>query len=402
MAKVAKTLAQNAAEVEAGLTLPNKAEACRQHIKSLETPIDVLAAHAAFKTLWAGTFLGDLPKNHYRFYVNEMGIEVASGRKGAFSAAGGEEDESTAGEMMTLKVEMNETSDIDPTLLIPLRTNTPFDNIVSKRQGCMPGTVNMITGESGAGKTTISVNVADAIKRNNPGKTAGMLQGEMNRLDWAEECLDNPSLRKMAVIFLLDYLDAPNFVELVEEALGMWDFVIVDSFEVILEQIKETKGWTGKKAEKELINMLNRIAELGKCLFVIQHYTKAGTYAGSTKLKHLTTSMIFVMFDKTGERFVIFTKNRRCGHMVNKPLYFTKSKVTGELEFDGKRFENEQAVVQHIDNEKAAVKEEGNIFESMRLRIAAGLPAIGAAEAAAIDADGTSEGFNEGGMTIAA
>ena len=401
MAKSNTTLALNAAQVNDGLKMPNKAEACRQHIKAQQAPIDVAVAHLAFKADWLGTDLEETNKAHYAFYVNELGIEKLSGRKGAFG--GDDETVAPAGEMMTLRIETNEDSNIDPSVLIPLRTNSAFDDVISKRGGCMPGTVNMITGESGAGKTTICVNVADAIKANNPGKTAGMLQGEMNRLDWAEECLDNPNLRKMSVIFLLDYLDAPNFVELVEEALGMWDFVIVDSFEVILEQIKETKGWTAKKAEKELINMLNRIAELGKCLFVIQHYTKGGTYAGSTKLKHLTTSMIFVMFDKNGERFVLFTKNRRCGHMVNKPLYFTKSKDTGALQFDQMRFNNEQAVAKHVDNEKEVLKSEGSIFEKMRERLAQGLPAMGVEEEAAINADNeAAANFNEGNMTIAA
>lgn len=400
MAKNTENIAKNAQEVAEGLTMPNKAQACRQHIKAQQQPMNVAAAHADFKAIWVGTEFADLPKGHYSFYVNELGVERVSGRAGAFSNEA--EEVAPVGELMKLKVENSENSSIDPSFLVPLRTNSAFDKIISKRGGCMPGTVNMITGESGAGKTTICVNVADAVKVNNPGKTAGILQGEMNRLDWEEECADNISLKRMNVIFLLDYLDAPNFVELVEEALGMWDFVIVDSFEVIVEQIKETKAWTSKKAEKELINMLNRIAELGKCLFVIQHYTKGGTYAGSTKLKHLTTSMIFVMFDKTGERFVIFTKNRRCGHMVNKPLYFTKSKVTGQLEFDGQRFDNEQAVVVHVENEKEQIKSEGGLFEQMRARLAAGLPAMGAEEEAAINGTEDNENFNEGNMSIAA
>jgi predicted ATP-dependent serine protease len=250
-------------------------------------------------------------------------------------------------------------------VLVPLKTNTGFDAIVSKRGGVMPGTVNMITGESGAGKTTVCANVATYIKEANPGATAGIIQAEMNKLDWYEECADNAMLKQLDVVFLLNLLDAPNFLELVEEALGRWDFVIVDSFEVILEQLREVKGWTGKKAEKELINLLNRVAETGKALFVIQHYTKGGTYAGSTKLKHLTTAMIFVMFDKNNERYVTFTKNRRCGHMVNKRLYFTKSRETGQLVFDQRRFENEEAVAAHIVVERDALNGEGSVFNEL-------------------------------------
>ncbi len=255
---------------------------------------------------------------------------------------------------------------IDPSYLIPLKTNTKLDDLLSKRGGAMPGTVTMITGESGAGKTTVSTNVAEMIKLNNPGKTTGFISGEMDQLDWYEECADNKMLEDLETIFLLEYLDAPDFMTILEQSLSKWNFCVVDSFEAILDQIKEATGLTGRKAEAEFIKLLRKIArEQGVAFFVIQQYTKGGTYVGSTKIKHLTTSMVYVRFDENGNRYVVYEKNRRNGSIVNKKLYFTKNKITGLIEFDNNKFDNERAMEDFQQAEKAHLSTEGELFTSL-------------------------------------
>jgi ABC-type dipeptide/oligopeptide/nickel transport system ATPase component len=264
-------------------------------------------------------------------------------------------------ELEYITIDLN---NINPEQFIPLTTNTAFDLIASKRNGIMKGTVYMITGESGAGKTTVTTNIADYIKENNENATAGFISGEMDRLDWTEECLDNPRLAELETIFLLEYLDAPNYVEILTEALRKHDYVVLDSFEVILDQLKEIKGWTGKKAESELINILRQAAaDTGNTIMVIQQYTKGGTFVGSNKIKHLLTGLIYVMFDENDDRYVVFTKNRRGGHMINKRLYFTKNKENGRLEFDRTRFENDQAIRQHQEEELNNIAEEEGLFD---------------------------------------
>ena len=175
---------------------------------------------------------------------------------------------------------------------------------------------------------------------------------------------------------MLEYIDAPNYLEILIEALKKWNFVILDSFEVIIDQLKELKGWTTKKAESELITILRKAStESGATIFAIQQYTKGGTFVGSNKIKHMLTGMIFVMFDKNGDRYVVFTKNRRGGHMVGKRLYFTKNKENGRLEFDGLRLENEIAIIQHSQDEMNKIQEEQGLFDEQILAKAAELQA---------------------------
>lgn len=275
----------------------------------------------------------------------------------------------TEKELVVKTIDLN---NIDKARFNAIPTGTAFDTIASKRNGIMPGTTYIITGESGAGKTTVATNIADYLKENNEDYTAGFISCEMDEDDWTEECIDNPRLAELETIFMLDYLDASNYADILTEGLKKWNFVILDSFEVVIDQLREIKGWTAKKAEAELINIMRKAAADSGCtILAIQQYTKGGTFVGSNKIKHMLTGMIFVKFDKHGERYIIFTKNRRGGHMVGKPLYFTKNKETGRIEFDGTRFENDMAIIQFSQEEAAKIQEESGLFDEEVLKRAA-------------------------------
>jgi energy-coupling factor transporter ATP-binding protein EcfA2 len=252
---------------------------------------------------------------------------------------------------------------VDKELFVPLKTNTAFDKIASKRGGLMKGTAYILTGESGAGKTTIATNIGDYLKEADPTVTVGFVSGEMDETDWTEECFDNPRLAEIPTVFLLNYLDAPNYMDVLLRGLTDFNYCIVDSFEVIIDQLKDRYGYTAKKAETELINLLRQAASKGVTIVCIQQYTKGGTFVGSNKIKHLLTGMMFVMFDKDGDRYIKFTKNRRGGHMVNKKLYYTKNPKTGRLEFDAARFESEEAFSQLKRAEAAKLMDDQGLLD---------------------------------------
>ena len=260
--------------------------------------------------------------------------------------------------------------EIDPIILKPMPTGTAFDSLISKRGGALRSCVVMITGESGAGKTTVCTNIADYIEELDQNTKTGFISGEMELVDWYEECSDNPRLKRLETIFLLDYIDASNYMTVLEEALSKWDYCILDSFQVVVEQIQEVLGISSKKAETKLIALMRRIAkDHNVCIFCINQYSKSGTYVGSTKIKHLTTAMIFVLFDKNGERYLIFTKNRRNGHAVGKRLYFTKDKDTGRILFDAERLATQEWTADQKAEDKARLQEESQKFDDMIRRL---------------------------------
>lgn len=313
-----------------------------------------------------------ITKANYNFYANKAskaGIWTPAPQTIELSVNLNDNNNYPAAVDRAFEVNTVILGDVDKSKFVGLTTGTGFDIISSTAQGPMRGTVTMVTGESGAGKTTICTNIAKYINKHNKKVTTGFISAEMDRNDWTFECIHNELLADLETVFLLEYLDAPNYLEILVQALSRWDYVVVDSFEVILDQLKELKGWSSKKAESELIKLLRAAAfEQHSCLMVIQQWTKSGGYVGSTKIKHLTTAMIYVMFDDNGERYMVYTKNRRCGHMVGKRLYFTKNKQTGMLEFDTNRLKNVLAVQQHSENNKASLEKDDSEFENILLQ----------------------------------
>lgn len=233
-----------------------------------------------------------------------------------------------------------QTVKIDKTNLQPIKTGTALDRLFSRKDGIMPGTVNIITGESGAGKTTITTNACVYAKRLNKKLSAGCLHGEMSMLDWEEECEKNEGLRELPAVFLRNFnkYTGNEYLAAIKKALGTFRLCILDSLAVVSDRIKEQTNMSEKEAMFWLLDTMNELAESELIAFlVIQHFTKGKEYHGPARLKHDTTSMAYVLFDKSNEPFIIFHKNRRGAGLLKMPLYTKLDAKTGMLTFDDVR-----------------------------------------------------------------
>jgi hypothetical protein len=130
-----------------------------------------------------------------------------------------------------------------------------------------------------------------------------------------------------------------------------WDYVIVDSFMDVKDKVKDSEfnKMSATATETWLIGLLIKHTkgqnEAGKytAFDVIQHITKGGTYAGSTKLKHNTTAMLYVRVDmQSNERYMVYVKNRRGD--INKKLYIIKNE--DGLDFNSKKYNELEKALQ--------------------------------------------------------
>ena len=220
--------------------------------------------------------------------------------------------------------------EFDPNLFVPMKTKTIVDSILSTEGGIFPGTNTVIIGDPGVGKSTVLLDwVANMQKE---GKKVLFVSGEMNEIDMYGYVNRFPKFGDLPIMFLGDYSDKPKqaFEQVLAEG---YDIVLVDSWAEVTSMVKDQMGWARCKVESWMLDLLDKHNKANntsskKTAFVcIQQMTKAGDFAGSNRLKHMTTAMAALRFDGRGrdtERYIEFSKNRR-GEVGDK-IYFSLSR----------------------------------------------------------------------------
>jgi predicted ATP-dependent serine protease len=231
-------------------------------------------------------------------------------------------------------VKMNELS-FDPDLFKCLKTHKPIDTLLSSEGGFPRATNFMLVGDPGVGKSTVAMDILADLQNN--GASVLFISGEMDRVDLYRYVQRYPKFGDLDILFLGEYIDE-NPKSIIETMLNRgYDVVLIDSFVEVQDTVAEASGMTAKKTEKWLIdlmrhhNMSNNDSKKWTSFLCIQQVTKDGVFLGSNKLKHNTTGMMELRFDKDGTRYVMFTKNRR--GEVNIKMRFDLS-VTEDVKYD--------------------------------------------------------------------
>jgi predicted ATP-dependent serine protease len=216
--------------------------------------------------------------------------------------------------------------------------------------GIYGGTVNIVIGESGVGKSTVLLDFLSSVQDQNPEARILYVSSEMTRNDILFYYKKTPAIGKVPTLLLMDYMAAGQLSAVLESAFnGEHDIIVLDSYQDVLVKLKEAQGWRSTQAESWLTNMMIDAAEKNGCaVLAIQHMTKGGTYVGSTYLKHATTAMLEIRFDISGQRYIEFSKNRRGGSGVGKRLYYSLDKE-GAVVYDTDRFK-ETEEIRDIEN----------------------------------------------------
>lgn len=212
-------------------------------------------------------------------------------------------------------------------LFIPIKTKTIVDSVLSTEGGLFPGTNTVVIGDPGVGKSTVLLDwIADMQKQ---GKKVLFISGEMNDIDMYGYVKRFPKFGSLPILFMQDYNNCPK--QAVEQVLQQgYDVVLMDSWAEVTSMVKDQMGWARNKVESWLLDLLeknnkaNNKANKNTAFICIQQMTKAGEFAGSNRIKHMTTAMAALRFDGRGrdaERYLEFEKNRR-GSLGDK-IYFS-------------------------------------------------------------------------------
>ena len=259
---------------------------------------------------------------------------------------------------------MDDMDDIEPQLHKTGHIVDKIDSTYTEDGGQYGGTVTIVTGESGSGKTTVLIDKLVKYKQQNPDFKPLYISTEMTRGDLRFYKMTLPAIGQIETLLVMDYMRNGHLKKAIETAFTSgYDMIVLDSFQDLIGKIVDTMGWKEKQAQRYVIElMIDSAEEQGTAVYAIQHLTKGGTYVGSTYLKHTTTAMLELKIDN-GRRYMYYSKNRRGGEMQYVPLYFDIDKELKEIVYDVEKFD--QQINIEAETEKARLDEEESIKSFM-------------------------------------
>ncbi len=168
-------------------------------------------------------------------------------------------------------------------------------------QGFLPGMTFTLAAAPGTGKTSFLIQILELLERQ--GKKTAYISGEegIEQLAFTSKRL-NVTHVPLANITSIDEICAA----IVE---NKFDFVVLDS----LPALTTDEKMNSREAEEYIANKIVTTAKENECVIgTILHFTKTGTYKGSTLLPHSVDCNIVMTRNKEDEalRDIDVTKNR--------------------------------------------------------------------------------------------
>lgn len=139
--------------------------------------------------------------------------------------------------------------------------------------GLVKGTVTMLYGKPGSGKTTFLLQYLDMLQQKDYKTAYG---------SWEEDKLQIAKNASRIGVLEVNVGNPDNF-ECFIEMMTYFDIIVIDSFQFLKLKQKMTNN---KKEEYVFTTLQKNARETGCNVFVIVHTTKGGTYKGSTFMEH--------------------------------------------------------------------------------------------------------------------
>ncbi|MBL8013888.1 MAG: DNA repair protein RadA [Candidatus Omnitrophica bacterium] len=170
-----------------------------------------------------------------------------------------------------------------------------FDRVMGG--GIVPGSVTLIGGDPGIGKSTLSMQVCCSLAQS--GHRVLYVSGEES-VKQTKMRADRISKKIGDSLFIVNQIDVNMIIDHINELKPTC--VIVDSIQVVnLPGLTSSPGSVSQV--RESASILTQVAKAqGIALFLIGHVTKEGTLAGPRVLEHIVDTVLYF----EGERYSIY------------------------------------------------------------------------------------------------
>lgn len=187
--------------------------------------------------------------------------------------------------------------------------------------GIVPGSLVLIGGEPGIGKSTLMLQIALTLK----GKTVLYVSGEESeaqiKMRADRMAAQNPDC------FVLSETNTQQIFQQVE--LLKPDFLVIDSIQTLNSQYVESAAGSVSQVRECTAELMKFAKETGTPVFLIGHVTKDGTIAGPKVLEHMVDTVLQFEGDRHLTYRILRTSKNRFGSTHELGIY--------EMRVDGLR-----------------------------------------------------------------
>jgi len=179
-----------------------------------------------------------------------------------------------------------------------------FDQVMGG--GIVPGSVTLIGGDPGIGKSTLSLQIGCLLSQK--GQKVLYISGEES-VQQTRMRAERLSAKELKSFYIVNQVDLNVIIEYINKMKP--DILVIDSIQVIYQSdISSSPGSVSQV--RECAAILTQIAKsVGMALFIIGHVTKEGMIAGPRVLEHIVDTVLYFEGERySSYRILRSTKNR--------------------------------------------------------------------------------------------
>lgn len=201
-------------------------------------------------------------------------------------------------------IDLASVSDIETNRRIKVGT-AEFDRVLGG--GIVPGSLILLSGEPGIGKSTIIAQIADAIAKNEQASKVIYASGEESASQ-----VKNRLLRLKCSIENISFISETNVEKIINTARKEQPaLLIIDSIQTVYSSMVDSEAGSVSQIRSSAVSFMELAKGSGIAIVLIGHITKDGSLAGPKSLEHIVDTVLYLESEKTGHyRMLRTTKNR--------------------------------------------------------------------------------------------
>lgn len=180
-----------------------------------------------------------------------------------------------------------------------------FDRVLGG--GIVPGSLILLTGEPGIGKSTITAQIADLAAKSTDSTGVIYASGEESAAQ-----VKNRLLRLNCDIAKIKFIGETNVEKIISAAkTEKPSLLIIDSIQTVYSAMLDSEAGNVAQIRSSAIAFMELAKAKDIAVVLIGHITKDGSLAGPKSLEHIVDTVLYLETEKSGQyRMLRTTKNR--------------------------------------------------------------------------------------------